>query len=350
MLDDLLQRPDVRRAVAERDIAALYRHTQDAGITQRRIAQLTGQSQSEISEILAGRTVTSYPVLVRIAAGFGIPRGQMGLAYVDTPTAWHLPPPGPTRPMRLEPQRRSAQPPRRWGAPEIRALREAMRLSVRQFADHLGVSDRMVSKWESGSIPRPVNQAALDTALARAGHEVHARFAGWPTAPTGTGASMLNGSHWVIQIPLKAPNLAAALSLAESAAAGTAHLPQVATREIAVAPQDRQFQRFPIFCDRVLPDGQPCHGRNGHQEPCTATGSDGSQRDSVPEDTIIACSGLNAGAGEPHRSTSPGSGPPARTRTQHATAPQSGAAQSNATRPPPSALTTYVHGVSAGSG
>ena len=52
-------------------------------------------------------------------------------------------------------------------------------MAVREFAAHLGVSDRMVSKWEAGgeSIrPRPVNQAALDTSLARAVAEVQVRF------------------------------------------------------------------------------------------------------------------------------------------------------------------------------
>ncbi len=53
-------------------------------------------------------------------------------------------------------------------------------MSVREFAAHLGVSDRMVSKWESGGTtirPRPINQAALDTSLARASADVKARFA-----------------------------------------------------------------------------------------------------------------------------------------------------------------------------
>jgi tetratricopeptide (TPR) repeat protein len=36
---------------------------------------------SEVSEILKGRQVMSYDVLVRIAEGLGIPRGLMGLAY-----------------------------------------------------------------------------------------------------------------------------------------------------------------------------------------------------------------------------------------------------------------------------
>jgi hypothetical protein len=52
-------------------------------------------------------------------------------------------------------------------------------MSVREFAAHLGVSDRMVSKWEVGgdSIrPKTVNQRALDTSLATASTEARARF------------------------------------------------------------------------------------------------------------------------------------------------------------------------------
>lgn len=58
-------------------------------------------------------------------------------------------------------------------------MREARRMTLREFAAHLGVSDRMVSKWEAGReriCPRPVNQAALDTSLARAGIDVQERF------------------------------------------------------------------------------------------------------------------------------------------------------------------------------
>lgn len=55
----------------------------------------------------------------------------------------------------------------RWAHAEVRALREARRMSIRDFAAHLGVSDRVVSKWEAGAQPRPVNQAALDVSLAR---------------------------------------------------------------------------------------------------------------------------------------------------------------------------------------
>lgn len=66
-----------------------------------------------------------------------------------------------------------------WSGREVRALREARRLSVREFAAHLGVSDRMVSKWEAGGEairPRPLNQAALDTSLSLAPPDVKARF------------------------------------------------------------------------------------------------------------------------------------------------------------------------------
>jgi hypothetical protein len=52
-------------------------------------------------------------------------------------------------------------------------------MSVREFAAHLGVSDRMVSKWEAAGEamrPRPHNQAALDTSLAMANFEAQTRF------------------------------------------------------------------------------------------------------------------------------------------------------------------------------
>ncbi|MFD2419744.1 helix-turn-helix domain-containing protein, partial [Amycolatopsis pigmentata] len=67
----------------------------------------------------------------------------------------------------------------RWTGIEVRALREAKRMSIREFSAHLGVSERMVSKWEAGREnirPRPVNQAALDTALARCDPDTKARF------------------------------------------------------------------------------------------------------------------------------------------------------------------------------
>ncbi|WP_405596274.1 hypothetical protein OG741_08930 [Streptomyces sp. NBC_01410] len=66
-----------------------------------------------------------------------------------------------------------------WTGREARALRSALRMSTRAFADHLGVALRTVAKWESlgeATQPRPDTQAILDTALARATSAVHARF------------------------------------------------------------------------------------------------------------------------------------------------------------------------------
>src|SRR5689334_7696730 len=73
--------PEMKRALADRDISSVYRLLRRVGISQRHIAALTGQSQSEVSEILKGRQVMAYDVLARIADGLGIPRGYMGIDY-----------------------------------------------------------------------------------------------------------------------------------------------------------------------------------------------------------------------------------------------------------------------------
>jgi transcriptional regulator with XRE-family HTH domain len=73
--------PGMRAALAQRDITAVYRLLARAGLSQRRIGALTGQSQGEVSEIIHGRQVLSYDVLARIADGLGVSRGWMGLAY-----------------------------------------------------------------------------------------------------------------------------------------------------------------------------------------------------------------------------------------------------------------------------
>ncbi|MET7422130.1 hypothetical protein [Dactylosporangium sp. NPDC005555] len=68
---------------------------------------------------------------------------------------------------------------REWSGSEALALRKAMRMSVREFALHLGVAARTVSKWEQlgpTTSPRPQTQAILDTALARCPATVQLRF------------------------------------------------------------------------------------------------------------------------------------------------------------------------------
>ncbi|WFE41501.1 helix-turn-helix transcriptional regulator [Micromonospora sp. WMMD998] len=83
----------------------------------------------------------------------------------------------------------------KWTGRETRALRHALRMSIRDFAEHLGVSERTVSKWEAGREavqPRPEMQAALDTALRRASDEAMIRFSnatGGSSAPASAAAA-----------------------------------------------------------------------------------------------------------------------------------------------------------------
>lgn len=68
---------------------------------------------------------------------------------------------------------------RTWTGREARALRRALRLSVRAFAEHLGVAARTVANWEKlgeTTEPRPDTQAILDTALHRADASQQMRF------------------------------------------------------------------------------------------------------------------------------------------------------------------------------
>jgi transcriptional regulator with XRE-family HTH domain len=86
------QRDDVRRILAALDIGALYRILQKADVRQRQIAALTGQSQSDVSEIVAGRRrVESHQLLTRIVAGLGIPPELMGLSWWGSDGTWYGP-------------------------------------------------------------------------------------------------------------------------------------------------------------------------------------------------------------------------------------------------------------------
>ncbi len=76
--------PEVRAILVARDIGGLFRAIKATGVSYRRIAELVGMSQSEVCDILQGRRVLSYEVLVRIAEGLSVPRARMGLAYDET--------------------------------------------------------------------------------------------------------------------------------------------------------------------------------------------------------------------------------------------------------------------------
>ncbi|MGH4011070.1 MAG: helix-turn-helix domain-containing protein [Pseudonocardiaceae bacterium] len=83
-LDDpaMFEGAEMQAALAARDVTLVYRLLSQRGVTQREIARRTGQSQSEVSNILRGRQVRDVTVLERIADGLGIPRARMRLAGI----------------------------------------------------------------------------------------------------------------------------------------------------------------------------------------------------------------------------------------------------------------------------
>ena len=78
-----------------------------------------------------------------------------------------------------------------WTADLIRALRGARRMSQRAFAEHLGVTSRIIAKWESSkpNTPNTRSSSALDMSLRklteaeRAMFDEHLRLAGEPKQP-----------------------------------------------------------------------------------------------------------------------------------------------------------------------
>jgi transcriptional regulator with XRE-family HTH domain len=82
-LASVWEQQEMRDALSNRDVSQIYRLLRRRSVSQRQIAALTGQSQSEVSEILKGRQVMARDVLARIADGLGIPWSYMGLAYEE---------------------------------------------------------------------------------------------------------------------------------------------------------------------------------------------------------------------------------------------------------------------------
>ncbi len=67
----------------------------------------------------------------------------------------------------------------KWTGRETRALRQALRMSTREFATHLGITERTISKWEAPGgelVPRPSSQAMLSTMLGNAPQDARTRF------------------------------------------------------------------------------------------------------------------------------------------------------------------------------
>lgn len=72
----------MRKALGQRDIAAVFRLLQRYGLSQRAISARAGMAQSEVCDVLRGRRrIAAYDIFVGIADGFGLPRGWLGVAY-----------------------------------------------------------------------------------------------------------------------------------------------------------------------------------------------------------------------------------------------------------------------------
>jgi len=71
----------MRKALGTRDVATVFRILQRYGLSQRAISARIGMAQSEVCDILKGRRrVTAHEVFVRLADGYGLPRGWLGVA------------------------------------------------------------------------------------------------------------------------------------------------------------------------------------------------------------------------------------------------------------------------------
>lgn len=90
---------------------------------------------------------------------------------------------------------------RQWTGRETRALRKAMRVSVREFAEKLGVAERSVSKWEAArerTFLRPESQSLLDTLFKQVSDDTRERFASLlddPTGPSGRTVEIQTGQR-----------------------------------------------------------------------------------------------------------------------------------------------------------
>jgi transcriptional regulator with XRE-family HTH domain len=138
--------PDVRAALARRDIGAVYLHLIGKGYRQCAIAELTGQPPSEVSAIVNGRPVRSYDVLVRIAEGLGVPRGWMGLAYGEAGSV-----PSPPEPEVSDDKKR-------------RAFLAAASAAV---LDRPVLGEALLFAQSSNSTPLPAKVGAVDVAALR---------------------------------------------------------------------------------------------------------------------------------------------------------------------------------------
>ena len=112
-----------------------------------------------------------------------------------------------------------------WTGWEANALRKALRMSVTDFAEHLGVARRTAAKWSSRGSDiqlRTQMQAALDTVLGRAPADVRERFE--QLRSTGTGDPLTGRSELAEDGDVQRRQF-----LMDTAAGGIAAVPAVAS-------------------------------------------------------------------------------------------------------------------------
>jgi hypothetical protein len=148
------RRPEVRRALAERDVAGLFRAAQRyAGASQTRIATSTGLLQGRVSEIIKGtRTVTTLELFERVADGLSLPddaRMLLGLAPKHPAGLDHLGPSGRAEILATYPSQSAA-------LPDLRGLAATARvidvLAVRGLGI-LGLNDSLLRATTIRSAP-----------------------------------------------------------------------------------------------------------------------------------------------------------------------------------------------------
>ncbi|MEU5906259.1 hypothetical protein [Micromonospora sp. NPDC047527] len=73
---------------------------------------------------------------------------------------------------------------------------------------------------------------------------------------------------FVIHLPIRVPDLAAATALAGRVAVSLGFLPELDAGETTVSDADDQNNRYRVFCDLLLPDRSRCPQGYGHEGPC----------------------------------------------------------------------------------
>ncbi|MET8526980.1 hypothetical protein [Micromonospora sp. NPDC005172] len=73
---------------------------------------------------------------------------------------------------------------------------------------------------------------------------------------------------FVIHLPIRVPDLAAATVLANRVAVSLGFLPELDAGETTVSNADDQNNRHRVFCDLLLPDRSRCPQGYGHDGPC----------------------------------------------------------------------------------